>query len=189
MAKATLNIMRLSLVIIFFICSGCTSRHNSNITELDLSNHSLSTIPDSVFSLSNLEYLQLGNEFIIYPPLSALGADTPSGKSLNKITAIQSDIVKLHQLRVFRICFNNLQSLPAEIVQLKELDTLDISFNEDLNITAELGKLKKMTGLRYLNIVATKADEASIDKLRKALPDTKIDAKPEDLLIDSVTSQ
>jgi Leucine-rich repeat (LRR) protein len=109
---------------------------------------------------------------------------------LNKIAKISSDIQNLKKLRVFGICFNNLQSLPKEIVKLKELDTLDISFNENLNIATELGKLKEMTWLKYLNIIATNADTSTIDKLRKALPKTKIEAKLEDLEIETVdTSQ
>ena len=167
----------------------CTSRHNSKVIELDLSNQNLSAIPDSVFSLTNLEYLQLGNvSFTMYPPLSALAADNRD--SLNKIAKIPSDIANLQQLRVFGICFNNLQSLPKEILKLKKLDTLDISFNKNLNIATEFGTLKEMTWLKYLNILASNADTATIDKLRKALPQTKIDAKFEDLEIENVdTSQ
>jgi Leucine-rich repeat (LRR) protein len=173
--------MRLPIAIILFIFLSCTFRHNSKTTELDLSNKNLSAIPDSVFSLTYLKYLKLGNSFTIYPPLSALGADKPSGSSLNKISKIPSDIENLQQLRVFGICFNQLQSLPKEIVQLRKLDTLDISFNENLNMATELATLKEMTWLKYLNIVATNADTATIDKLRRALPNTKIDAKLEDL--------
>jgi len=59
-----------------------------------------------------------------------------------------------------------------------------------LNIATELGTLKEMTWLKYLNIVATNADPATVDKLRKALPKTKIDVKFEDLEIETVdTSQ
>jgi hypothetical protein len=59
-----------------------------------------------------------------------------------------------------------------------------------LNIATELGTLKELTWLKYLNILATNADTATIDKLRKALPKTKIDAKFEDLEIETVdTSQ
>jgi Leucine-rich repeat (LRR) protein len=173
--------MRLTTNIMLFIFLGCTSKHNSNVTELDLSNQNLSIFPDSIFSLTNLEYLQLGNSFTMYPPLSALGADKPSSENLNQIAKIPSDIENLQQLRVLGICFNNLQTLPKEIAKLKKLDTLDISFNENLNIARELETLKEMTWLKYLNILATNADTANIDKLRKALPKTKIVAKIEDL--------
>ena len=59
-----------------------------------------------------------------------------------------------------------------------------------MNIATEFGTLKEMTWLKYLNILASNADTATIDKLRKALPQTKIDAKFEDLEIETVdTSQ
>jgi len=182
--------MRLPIAIILCVFLSCTTRHNSNITELDLSNKNLSAIPDSVFSLTDLKYLQLGNAFTMYPPLSALGADKPSGNSLNKIAIIPSEIENLQKLQVFGICFNKLQALPKEIVKLKRLDTLDISFNENLNIATQLGTLKEMTWLKYLNLMGTSVDTATIDKLHKALPKTKIAAKFEDHEIETVdTSQ
>jgi Leucine-rich repeat (LRR) protein len=142
-------------------------------------------IPDSVFSLTQLEYLQLGNNFTLYPPLSAIGADTGSGDSLNKITILPKDIEKLQNLRLLGLCFNDLRGLPKEISKLNKLDTLDISFNKHLRIATELGKLRKMNWLKYLNIIATDVDPTSIDELRKSLPKTKIDAKLEDLPVET----
>jgi Leucine-rich repeat (LRR) protein len=178
--------MRFPIAIIVLLFFGCTSRNNSTITQLDLSNQLLSAIPDSVFSLSNLEYLDLGNKFTMYPPLSALGTDKSSGKNFNRITKIPANIENLQRLRVLNACFINLESLPKEIVNLKELDTLDVSFNENLNITTEFQILKEMSWLKYLNIVATNTDTAIIDKLRKALPETKIYTKFEDLEFETV---
>lgn len=170
--------MRFPFAIIFILLS-CTSPPNSKITELDLSNQNLSAIPDSVFSLTNLEYLQFGNRFTLYPPLSALGVEKGSGDSLNRITELPKDIEKLDQLRFLGLCFNDMQSLPKEIVKLERLDTLDLSFNEHLSIARALETLGKMPWLRYLNIVATNIDTATLEQLRKALPKTKIDARLE----------
>ena len=172
--------MRIQFAILLLTFLSCKSPTNLKITELDLSNQNLSAIPDSVFSLTNLEKLQLGNSFTIYPPLSLLRA----GKNMNNLVKIPSNIENLKQLRVLSISFNKLKSLPKEIVKLKKLDTLDISFNESLNISSELGTLKEMTWLKYLNIVSTIADTATINKFRKALANTKIDARFEDLEIE-----
>jgi hypothetical protein len=133
----------------------------------------------------NLEYLQLGNIFAMYPPLSALGADKGTCANLNKLNNLPNDIEKLRQLRVLGLGFTNLRSLPNEIIKLEKLDTLDLSFNKNFNIATTFGTLKDMPWLRYLNIVATNADATTIDKLRKALPETKIDAKLDDPEIDS----
>ena len=104
---------------------------------------------------------------------------------MNKITTIPTDIKRLKNLRALRLCFNDLRSLPKEIISLQYLDTLDISFNQHLNIVSELETLKKMQQLKYLNVMATNIDQASIEELRKALPKTKISTKLEDLLTDT----
>jgi Leucine-rich repeat (LRR) protein len=180
--------MRLLSSIIFLLILGCTSRPGSMTTSLDLSNKKLSAIPDSVFSLTELQYLELGNNFTLYPPLSALGEESSPGDSMNKIAEIPKDIEKLSHLRNLGLCFNDLRSLPKEIVKLEKLDTLDISFNQNLKIATELETLKQMQWLKYLNIIATNADAITIDKLRKSLSKTKIDAKPEDIMIENVDS-
>ena len=158
----------------------CSSRHRLTITTLNLSNQRLTAIPDSIFSLEQLTCLELGNRFTLYPPLSALGQEYGSGDSMNTITTIPKDIEQLQNLRVLGFCFNDLKSLPTELSSLKQLDTLDISFNKSLNISAEIETLKKLQGLKYLNVIATNADEITIDKLRKALPKTTIYTRPED---------
>ncbi|MEG4904742.1 hypothetical protein [Microcoleus sp. F10-A1] len=180
--------MRVLLSILILIVLSCTSRQEPDIKYLDLSNHNLSAIPDSVFSLTQLESLELGNSVVFRPPLSGLAYDISSGDSLNKITQIPKDIQNLKQLRTFGICFNALQSLPKELINLKKLDTLDLSFNEQLNIATAFDILQKMSWLKSLNIIGTHVDSTTVDRLRKALPDTKIEATLEDLQIDSVDS-
>lgn len=120
----------------------------------------------------------MGNRFVVYPPLSALGPDTPSGENLNKIASIPSKIENLQKLKVLGIGCNKLQSLPIELSQLKLLDSLDISFNVNLNIKKEMDILQKLTSLKYLNIIATKWDSTSLEKLQKALPTTEIVTQP-----------
>lgn len=173
--------MRSYIVVMFFMLTGCASLSNPKVTEVDLSNHGLSAIPDSIFSLTHLESLELGNNFTMYPPLSALGADKPEGETFNKIMKIPGSIKVLHRLRYLSMRFNDLKSLPGEISELRVLDTLDLSFNEHLNIAAEFETLKEMTWLKYLNIIATNTDTTTVSKLRKTLLHTKIDAMPEDL--------
>lgn len=177
------NTMRVLPALIIILTVGCSSRHNSSTTRLDLSNQKLTAIPDSVFSLEQLTYLELGNSFTIYPPLSAFEKQDGSGDSMNKITTVPKTIKRLKNLRVLGFCFNDLQSLPKEIISLQRLDTLDVSLNRHLNIAGELDVLKKMQQLKYLNVMATTIDQTSIDELRKALPKTKIIAKLEDLPI------
>jgi Leucine-rich repeat (LRR) protein len=177
--------MRLLNSIILLLIFGCTSRPASTTTTLVLSNKKLLAIPDSVFSLTSLEHLELGNSFTLYPPLSALGAANGSGDSMNKLIEVPKDIENLNHLRTLGLCFNDLRSLPKEIVKLENLDTLDISFNRNLNIETGLETLKQMQQLKYLNIIGTNVNDTTIDKLRRMLPETKIDARPEEIIIDT----
>ena len=178
--------MRALTALIIVLTVGCSSRHKSSTTRLNLSNQKLTVIPDSVFSLEQLTYLELGNNFTLYPPLSAFEKQDGPGDSMNKITAIPKTIERLKNLRVLGFCFNDLRSLPKEIIRLQRLDTLDVSFNRHLNIAGELETLKKMQQLKYLNVMVTTIDQTSIDELKKALPNTKIYAKLEDLPINTI---
>jgi Leucine-rich repeat (LRR) protein len=175
--------MRFLIFFIFFGILACTSKYKTTVSTIDLSNKNLLTIPDSIFSFEQLEYLELGNSVTLYPPLTALGNDT--AVNMNKITAVPHNIIRLQNLRKLGLGCNNLISLPIEITQLENLDTLDISFNQHLNIRAALGILKQMQWLKYLNIIATNADNNTIDELRKSLPNTLIVATPKDIFIDT----
>lgn len=166
--------MREISVILILVLSSCEGRRSSRITALDLSNQSLSAIPDSIFSLYNLEYLQLGNNVTLYPPLSALGRDSPDDSNLNRIHEVPAAIANLQKLRVLNISFNALHALPSEIVSLSALDTLDISFNKNLRIADEFNKLTMMPSLQYLNLIGTEVDSTVVQKLRRALPNTRI---------------
>jgi Leucine-rich repeat (LRR) protein len=156
--------------IIFIV--GCAFHNAPATTRLSLGNRNLTKIPDSVFQLSKLEYLQLGNSFTLYPPLSALGKD--SLPDMNTIRRIPDDINRLTHLRTLGCCFNDLVSLSRTITQLNHLDTLILSFNQHLKIEQELLTLKQMHSLKYLELIETECDQKTLHELRLALPNTKI---------------
>lgn len=172
------------LSILLLLVISCASRQHSGTTTLDFSNRKLTVIPDSVFLLTELQYLNIGNSFGFtrYPPLSALGEGKVTGDSMNQIKQIPKNISQLRGLRVFILCANDLISLPVEIAELKQLDTFDISFNKNLSVSRELNTLKRMPWLKYMNLVATNADSISVNELRKSLPQTKIVTKFEELI-------
>jgi internalin A len=176
--------MRALRLIVVLLLISCKTRLDSNTTTLNLSNQKLTAIPDSVFSLVKLERLYLGNAYTIYPPLSALGGDSegPSGRSMNQITQIPEDIDQLKNLRTFDLGANDLRSLPKGMIKLGRLDTLDISFNKHLIVSRELNTLAKMHWLKYLNIAGTHTDPSSIDNLRKALPNTRIVSRLDEII-------
>jgi len=177
--------MRVVIFIMLLLVIGCTSRPTSNIIRLDLSDRNLTAVPDSVFSLEQLEYLDLGNRsgWTIYPTLSAL-VDHASGDSANRITEIPKAIQQLDHLRTLKLSSLDLTALPVEIAELENLDSLDLSMNFRLSIGSALGTLKRMQGLRYLNILGTMVDQSTVDKLRTVLPETTILARFDDLKFD-----
>ena len=174
--------MRVLIFLILFLLADCSFSGEPKVKFVNLSNQKLSAIPDSIYTMDKLEYLDLGNGFTIYPPLSALSPDELSGESMNQITQISENISQLKQLKVLNVCANDLRSLPNGLVQLRMLDTLDISHNKHLQLANELETLSKMTWLKYLNIIGTNADPESVDKIKKSLHTTKIIASLDEVI-------
>ena len=180
---AAMHMRALSLIVVLLLFS-CKARLSSPTTTLNLSNQRLTAIPDSIFSLVNLENLYLGNAYTIYPPLSALGGEGPSGRNMNQIMQIPDDIGQLQNLRTLDLAANDLRSLPKGMMKLGRLDTLDLSFNKNFIVSKELNTLAKMHSLKYLNIAGTHADQTSIDKLQKSLPSTKVVIRLDEIIED-----
>ena len=87
------------------------------ITNLDLGNKNLKTIPKFVFSLGNLERLNI---------------------AVNHIQSIPKEIKKLKNLRYFYAQSNQLQAVPAEIGELENLVYLNSDNNQLQTIAAEI---------------------------------------------------
>lgn len=168
-------------LLLLFTCIGC--KQPSQTKSLFYHNKKLTAIPDSVFTLTQLESLQFGNGFTSYPPLSALGDNYGMSDSANRITEIPKEIRQLSHLRSLGFTRNDLRSIPEEIVSLRNLDTLNIAFNEHLRLADIQAILKQMQWLKYLSIVGIDTSRANIEELRQALPNTTIEARFEDIIV------
>lgn len=178
MALPTHVIIKVFLILVILSCKIGSS---NNQTSLDLSNQGLNQLPDSVLGMKKLEFLNLGNDFTLYPPLSALGENDPSiGNGANQLTELPQEITRLKKLRTLDIVANNLEDLPKDFHQLKKLDTLSLAFNPRLELS-QIMEIAKMPGLKYLNIIGIPTDSISINKLKKALPNTKVILKFDEL--------
>lgn len=174
--------MKVLIYYVLILLTACTFQHGPDVKSVNLSNRKLSAIPDSIYSMDKLEYLDLSNGLTIYPPLSALPTGEMSQDSMNEVTQIAENISQLRQLKVLNVRTNDLRSLPQGLLKLKLLDTLDISFNRHLLIADELDILGKMTWLKYLNITATNVDQYSVDEIKKSLPSTKIIVRMDEMI-------
>lgn len=95
---------------------------------LDLSNQSLTEIPEEVYTLKNLRLLNL---------------------SQNNITQISDKIGDLTHLKVLNLTENKLTKLPESITNLTQLMVLICAKNQLTNLPKGMGKLSH---LRILNV-------------------------------------
>jgi Leucine-rich repeat (LRR) protein len=157
--------------------TGCfgsrTLTHDSGTKRLDLHNRELRAIPDSIFQMKHLEYLHLGNDVVLYPPLSALKNSEPETHA-NRIENLPEEISTLHNLKVLNLSGIGLRSLPPGFEKLQQLDSLDLSFNPDLELSNIKNQLATLRSLHYLEIEGIKQDSGSLAELRKKLTGVRI---------------
>ncbi|XP_019637953.1 PREDICTED: phytosulfokine receptor 1-like [Branchiostoma belcheri] len=96
--------------------------------KLDLSNQGLTSIPEEVFDLTDLEILIVSN---------------------NRLTAIPEAIGRLQKLQWLDVEHNMVTTLPRSVCSLSNLEVLIVSYNSLYSLPpgAEFAKMKKLTQL------------------------------------------
>ncbi|XP_078075030.1 volume-regulated anion channel subunit LRRC8D-like [Mustelus asterias] len=119
-----------------------------NLTELELQNCELERIPHAIFSLTNLQELDLKSnnirtieEVISFQHLKRL---TCLKLWHNKIITIPSSISLVKNLELLYLAQNKLESLPAALFTLQKLRYLDVSHNSIAVIPAEITSLQNL---------------------------------------------
>ena len=97
-----------------------------DMTQLDLSNNDLTSVPDSISNFSAITNLELSN---------------------NRIDTISPEIGKLKNLRKLDLSNNQLEKLPKEIGELSALYKLDITNNKISTLPKSLSDLKSLQWL------------------------------------------
>ena len=125
--------------------------NNTNAIKLDLSNKDLTKVPEYVFSMKQLEELNLSN---------------------NQLTgAIPSQIGQLKNLKVLNLSHNLMTGLPAELGQLSQLTELDVSYNSLTGLPNELGNLKN---LKTFNLTGNNYSTFDLDGIIDKLPSLQV---------------
>ncbi|XP_075471687.1 volume-regulated anion channel subunit LRRC8D [Ascaphus truei] len=130
-----------------------------NVAELELHNCELERIPHAIFSLSNLQELDLKSnsirtieEVISFQHLKRL---TCLKLWHNKIVNIPQSISQVKNLESLYLSNNKLESLPAALFHLQKLRCLDVGYNCISAIPLEVGLLQN---LQHLFITGNKVD-------------------------------
>jgi len=125
----------------------------TNLRKLYLDGCSLQCIPASIQRLSKLRRLSLEDNELEFLPLE-MGEHLSDLQELklsqNRFSSFPSAVIKqLPKLEFLLIHHNNLSVLPNDIFsRLPELSTLDISYNKISHLPVELGKLQTIKTLK-----------------------------------------
>lgn len=124
----------------------------TNIVSLELVGCELERIPSAVFSLSNLQELDLRDNKLttVEEILSLQHCRRLVTLRLwhNKITYIPDHISKLHSLETLDVSWNKLRKLPSRLFYCTKLRHLDVSHNQLTSLPPEVGILQ---GLQFFS--------------------------------------
>ncbi|XP_072319384.1 volume-regulated anion channel subunit LRRC8E [Eucyclogobius newberryi] len=124
----------------------------SSLVSLELVSCVLERIPSAIFSLGNLQELDLRENRLttVEEILSLQHCQRLTTLRLwhNKITYIPDHISKLHSLEVLDISWNKIRKLPSRLFYLTKLRHLDVSHNQLTSLPSEVGILQ---GLQFFS--------------------------------------
>jgi len=121
------------------------AKQNNNI--LDLSGTGLEKVSQDVFTMTDLEELNVSNN--------------------NLTGALPAEIRRLQKLRVLNASDNKMTGVPAEVGQLQNLEVLDLSNNQLTGLPYELGNLQN---LKTFNLSGNNYSKQDLEIIRKKLP-------------------
>ncbi|WP_427162498.1 COR domain-containing protein [Aliinostoc sp. HNIBRCY26] len=123
------------------------------VTELDLSNKNITTLPPEIGTLFNLRSLDLWNNQLRNLPAEIVELQNLRSLYLwnNQLNSLPPEIVQLTHLQSLNLSSNQLSSLPPEIVQLTHLQSLNLSSNQLSSLPPEIVQLTHLQSLNLYN--------------------------------------
>jgi len=140
----------------------------ANLQELNLSNNRISVIPEELGQLANLQELDLSNNRISVIPeeLGQLANLQELDLSNNRITAIPEALGQLANLQTLVLNNNQINVIPEALGQLAKLRALHLAFNRITIIPDVLSQLKELRKLYLGNNEITNIP-GSVSRLHK----------------------
>jgi TonB family protein len=170
--------------------------HPNRTGRLALKAMELNAIPDDVFTLTKLKFLDLESNNInkIDERIGALTDLRELFLPLNKIETLPDAFSQLEKLTVLALARNEFKQFPLPILKLKSLQALDLGNNDLTSIPKKIRDLKKLRTLAIgsnnigklppalfemkhlfrLELTGNPIDPKEIEQLKKALPRTEI---------------
>lgn len=122
----------------------------NHLKHVNIAENALTTLPQSLFNLPQLEYLNAsGNKIRELPKQFACKNLRVLDLSYNKLVSLPADMMRLQHLEKIDLTNNNLTTLPAGWQNLRSLKDLKLTANY-LNSTPS--GIEKLTGLESLDL-------------------------------------
>jgi len=130
--------------------------------------NSIQALPEELFKLTSLEYLQLCRSQIetIPPSIGNLINLKELSLTMNDIKVLPEELFKLSNLEILDLSFNKIKTISSSIGNLTNLKELHLSFNEINNFPDELCKLPNLKKL-YLSDNKIETLPSTITNLEK----------------------
>lgn len=128
-----------------------------NIHTLDLHKLRIKVVPESIFELTNLQFLYLGetNIRIIPSNICKLTKLQHLDLSYNRIKDF-SPCCNLPNLQTLYLCWNKITQIPDEICNLTNLRELSLEFNSISYVSPKIGELHNLQNLSmFVNYITT----------------------------------
>jgi len=114
------------------------SSYNSHLTKIDLSSTRINSLPDKLFDMPHLQYLNFSNNFLSmlkYSNSSWLTSLQDLNLSHNSLEEIPSELFSVSRLEMLNVSHNPITLLPDKWWGTKSIVTLDVSFTHLKNLS------------------------------------------------------
>lgn len=137
----------------------------SNLQKLDISTNNLTTLPDSIASLTSLRILDFTkNKFTVFPEILC---SMPNITNLifwnNQISTVPESIGNMSGLKSLNFAFNKITTLPKRIGDLSNLETLSLWSTSIQTLPESITKLSNLKNFFLYNTQLISLSQSQFD--------------------------